>query len=256
MSESPSRSPISISVLIPAFNEEALIAETIGHVRQSFENVGHTLFEIIVCDNNSTDRTGEIARANGARVVFEPHNQISRARNAAALHAQHDWLIFLDADTLLPAELLCITIETMSRGEVCGGGAYVTFNLNNPGFGARALAHFWNTLSRVSRLAAGSYIFCRRTAWVETGGFSEKVYAGEELFFSHSLKRWGKRNGLGFRVLPSPVKTSARKLDWYSPWQIIRQMLPLAFPGAMQRRENCALWYSRPGGTAPERPRT
>jgi glycosyltransferase involved in cell wall biosynthesis len=254
MSESPSRTALSISVLIPAFNEEALIAETIEHVRQSFAQVGHGEFEIIVCDNNSTDRTGEIARANGARVVFEPHNQISRARNAAARHAQHDWLIFLDADTLLPAELLRSTIETISRGEVCGGGALVTFNRANAGFGTNAILHFWNAISRVTRLAAGSYIFCRRAAWIEIGGFSEKVYAGEELFFSHNLKRWGRQRGLGFLVLTIPVRTSARKLEWYSSWQLLRHMLPLAFPGAMQRRESCALWYSRPGKTASERP--
>jgi glycosyltransferase involved in cell wall biosynthesis len=253
MPESPSSIALSISVLIPAFNEEALIGETIESVQQSFAKAGHTAFEIIVCDNNSTDRTGEVACSKGARVVFEPHNQISRARNAAARHAQSDWLIFLDADTLLPAELLCSTIETMSGGEVCGGGALVAFNRTegiSPVFG---ILRFWNVLSRITQLAAGSYIFCRRTAWIETGGFSEKVYAGEELFFSSNLKRWGKRHGLGFRVLTSPVMTSPRKLEWYSPWQILRQMLPLAFPGAMQRRENCALWYSRPGESTSER---
>ena len=40
--------------------------------------------EVVVCDNNSTDRTAEIARAAGARVVFEPFNQIARARNTGA----------------------------------------------------------------------------------------------------------------------------------------------------------------------------
>ena len=94
----PANSAPSISVLIPAFNEEALIAKTIESVQKSFAEVGHERFEIIVCDNNSTDRTADVARAKGARVVFEPHNQIARARNTAARHAIHEWLIFLDAD--------------------------------------------------------------------------------------------------------------------------------------------------------------
>src|SRR4030095_5158372 len=119
MHPTPSNAALTISVLIPAFNEEALIARTIESVQQSFAEVGHTAFEIIVCDNNSTDRTAQVAQSKGARVVFEPHNQISRARNAAANHAQGEWLIFLDADTLLPAELLCSTIETMPGGERC-----------------------------------------------------------------------------------------------------------------------------------------
>ena len=55
--------------------------------------------ELIVCDNNSTDRTAEIARNAGARVVFEPVNQIARARNRGAAAATGDWLIFVDADS-------------------------------------------------------------------------------------------------------------------------------------------------------------
>ena len=52
-----------------------------------------------MCDNNSKDRTAEIARAAGARVVFEPVNQIARARNAGAAAATGIWLVFVDADS-------------------------------------------------------------------------------------------------------------------------------------------------------------
>ena len=55
--------------------------------------------ELIVCDNNSSDATPAIAAAAGARVVFEPVNQIGRARNAAAAAATGDWLVFVDADS-------------------------------------------------------------------------------------------------------------------------------------------------------------
>jgi glycosyltransferase involved in cell wall biosynthesis len=240
----------SISVLIPAFNEEALIAKTIDSVRQSFAHAGHTGFEIIVCDNNSTDRTAEVARSKDARVVFEPHNQISRARNAAARHAVNDWLIFIDADTVLPPELLRSTIDTIATGTIAAGGTTVAFDHADIGRGAAAIVSFWNGISRFGRLAAGSYIFCRREAWSDTGGFNEAVYAGEELFFSQKLKRWGKSRGLGFRILTIPVLTSARKLQWYSPWELLWRTFSLARPGAMMRRENCGLWYSRP----PENP--
>jgi glycosyltransferase involved in cell wall biosynthesis len=221
-------------------------------VQQSFAHVGHAAFEIIVCDNNSTDRTADVARSKGARVVFEPHNQISRARNAAARHAESDWLIFLDADTLMPAELLRCTIDTMATGAVCGGGTTVTFNLEKIGRAASALIRFWNCLSRFARLAAGSYIFCRREAWTETGGFNETVYAGEELFFSQKLKHWGKLHGLDFCIPTIPVLTSARKLQWYSPWELLWRTFSLAWPGAMKRRENCTLWYSRPASAESE----
>lgn len=243
----------AISVLIPAFNEEVLIAKTIESVQQSFAQLGHTAFEIIVCDNNSTDRTAEVVRSKNARVVFEPHNQISRARNTAARHAVNDWLIFLDADTVLPPELLRCTIDTIRAGEVCGGGAAVIFDRQNVGRAASAIVGFWNWISRTARLAAGSYVFCRQEAWRDTGGFNESVYAGEELFFSQKLKQWGKTRNLGFQILPIPVLTSARKLQWYGPWELLWRTFSLARPGAMMRRENCGLWYSRPASPTSER---
>ena len=74
---------MKISVIIPAFNEERLIVETLRQVKAAtaaFSRRGWET-ETIVCDNNSTDRTAELARAGGAAVVFEPVNQIARARN-------------------------------------------------------------------------------------------------------------------------------------------------------------------------------
>ena len=65
-----------ISVLIPAFNEQQFIAAVLESIRQSFATLPARTYEIIVCDNNSTDRTGAIATELGARVVREPHNQI------------------------------------------------------------------------------------------------------------------------------------------------------------------------------------
>src|SRR5436189_280616 len=86
-----------VSVLIPAYNEEAFLARVIESVHHSFAATPDHSYEIIVCDNASTDKTAEIAAAHGARVVFEPHNQIAKARNTAAKAARGTWLIFLDA---------------------------------------------------------------------------------------------------------------------------------------------------------------
>ncbi len=92
-------SSMKVSVVIPAFNEARLLGETLRHVQAAltvFTSRGWGV-EIIVCDNNSTDATAEIARAAGATVVFEPENQIARARNSGAAAATGDWLIFVDA---------------------------------------------------------------------------------------------------------------------------------------------------------------
>ncbi|HTG43177.1 MAG TPA: glycosyltransferase, partial [Verrucomicrobiae bacterium] len=84
---------MKITIAVPAFNEEKLLARSLAAIRQAchvFSTRGW-LSEIVVCDNNSTDKTAQIARASGAAVVFEPINQISRARNKAGFAAQGDW---------------------------------------------------------------------------------------------------------------------------------------------------------------------
>jgi glycosyltransferase involved in cell wall biosynthesis len=239
--------PPEISILIPAFNEESLIGEVIDSVRQSFAALAPRGYEIIVCDNNSTDRTAEIALGKGARVMPEPHNQIARARNTAAKAARGTWLIFLDADTFLSPALLKNTVAALESGQVCGGGSVLAFDSQSIGFFAGLLLKTWNPVSALLGLAAGSYLFCYREAWVETGGFDETVYAGEEIFFSRKLKRWARERGLKFKVLTAaPILTSARKMEWYGQWEIISTMLRMAWPGTINRREKCGLWYTRP----------
>ena len=219
-------------------------------MRSSFAQAGIESYEIIVCDNASTDATAELARAEGAQVVFEPHNQISRARNAAARSARGRWLIFLDADTLLMPGLLSETMARLEDGEVCAGGAVLQFGTAKLGLLAGALLGFWNWISTRLRLAAGSYIFCMRIAWEEVGGFDESVYAGEELLFSRRLDRWARARGQRFEVLTkTPVVTSARKFEWYGQWQLLWRIAKLARPGALYSRQRCALWYTRPSGS-------
>ncbi len=128
----------AISILIPAFNEERLIEGVIDSVRKSFAAIGFDRFEIVVCDNNSTDQTAAIATARGAKIVFEPHNQIARARNTAAAQARGNWFIFLDGDTYLNPGLLKATIEAFASGKVCGGGSTVSFDRTDLGFLNRA----------------------------------------------------------------------------------------------------------------------
>lgn len=202
--------------------------------------------EVIVVDNNSTDNTAAIARYYGAEVVFEPFNQISRARNAGARYSRGNFLIFLDADTLLSKELLQIALKRLSTRKCCGGGALVGLYDNIPPM-IRWGVHLWNGFSKTLGLAAGCFIYCLREGFRQIGGFSEKVYASEEFWFSKNLKAWGKKRGMDFEIINDPsVITSARKLQWFSPFELIFILLIGAFPFTVRYRSLCSFWYRRP----------
>ncbi len=81
---------IDLSIVIPAWNESKSLGETTRHINEALlaNGTGDFSWEIIVCDNASTDGTATIAQDAGARVVFEPERGIARARNAGAAIAQ------------------------------------------------------------------------------------------------------------------------------------------------------------------------
>jgi glycosyltransferase involved in cell wall biosynthesis len=242
---------VDYSIVIPAYNEEAFLPATLAAVNTAMAAMPAAHGEVIVVDNNSTDRTAEVAQSHGARVVFEPVNQISRARNAGAAVAAGRYLLFVDADTVVGADLLGAALAALDSGKVCGGGARVgTTEQADPG--ARFFLWLWNALSPRLGYAAGAFVYCRREAWEQVGGFSQDLYASEEITFSRLLRRWGRERGMSFRVLPQSIDTSMRKTRWYGPWRLAGKMLPLLFmPWRVRSRQHCGTWYDRPATRAP-----
>ena len=236
----------SCSIIIPAYNEAEWLPKTLSALDTALNDFREPV-EVIVVDNNSTDDTAEIARRYGAQVVFEPVNQISRARNTGARSASGNYLFFLDADTILPPELLrSAVIRLQGGGECCGGGARVALYEAAPRL-VRMGVRLWNQWSSTTRIAAGCFIFCLKKGFESVGGFSEQVYAGEEYWLSRRLRFWGNRNHMTFDIIQEPpVITSSRKFRWFPPIQMIAVLLMGAFPLSTRSRALCAFWYKRP----------
>lgn len=230
------------TLIIPAWNEQAFLPATLQSVTAAMSACSYT-GNLVVVDNNSTDKTADIARAAGATVVFEPINQIARARNRGASIAQHEALVFLDADTTLTEDLLQAGLDAIACNNKVGGG--VILAMDQPAQGAALwVLNFWNAISKRFRLAAGSFIYCRRDAFEAIGGFDTAVYAGEELLLTRQLKRWGKKHGYSFQVISDKkIITSARKLQWYSTKQLLWQFMLLLIPGALYSKRLCKTWY-------------
>lgn len=234
---------MKLSVIVPAYNEEKLLGDSLRAIREAmavFEDA-----ELIVCDNNSSDRTAEIARAAGAAVVFEPVNQIARARNTGAARASGDWLVFVDADSCPTPGLFRDAKEKMKSGTCVAGGSFISSE-NMPGVGARAAIGLWNSLSRSMRWAAGAFIFCEAAAFRELGGFDEKLFASEDIDLSRRLNRLARSTGRTIEVLERhPLLTSNRKLALYGWGHAFRFLLKTIATGkrTLRRKEDCDAWY-------------
>lgn len=232
---------MKLSIVVPAFNEEKLLAATLACIHRAARalTAGGWSYELIVCDNNSTDRTAQIARAAGAHVVFEPVNQISRARNAGARAASGEWLLFVDADCSPSPALFSEVMSEIRKDRCIAGGC--TVRLEGAPAAVRFWVMLWNALSRTARWAAGSFFFCEARVFREAGGFSEDLYAAEEIDLSRRLKRRGR-----LRILHRhPLVTSGRKARLYAPAEHFAFLLRFVLTGGrtVRSREGASIWY-------------
>ena len=236
-----------VSVVLPAFNEEKLPPAALAAVRDAaaaFTARGWE-WECVVCDNNSTDGTAAVARAGGATVVFEPVNQIGRARDAGARAATGEWLVFIDADSTPSAELFADIAERIASGRALGGGSTVELEPGTPRY-ARFVCGLWNLCSRLAGWAAGSCVWVEAEAFRAAGGFGTEYYAGEEVFLSRRLKTLARRSGRRFVILAQhPLRTSSRKLKLYTLTEAGRFFFRMLFTAgrAAKRPDACHLWY-------------
>lgn len=239
-----------ISLIIPAHNEAALIADTVGAAKAALDAWGE-VYEIVVVDDDSSDDTAAIASGCGARVVHAQLRHIAAVRNAGAAAAKGDRFVFLDADTLLPVDTLRAAMRAL-RGGAVGGGCGVAFGAGTPLAGV-AMAAVWNMLSRVWRWAAGSFVFVHRADFEAVGGFDERYYAAEEIVLSMALKRRGP-----FTILPHQVHTSERKMHSHTAtehlWLMVKTIATCG--AAIRRRDGLHIWYGdqRSGETGESSP--
>ena len=229
----------AVSIIIPAHNEEELLGATLQTLAASAAAVGEP-YEIIVVDDGSADRTAEVARDHGARVVAVNVRHIAAARNAGAREARGQLFVFVDADTLVPAAVFRQAIGAWRDGAV-GGGAMATFPEGTARWAVAMISGTCWFMRRV-RWAAGCFVFATRDAFERVRGFDERFYASEEIHFSRAIKKRGR-----FVILTDRVVTSARKADRFTLSQVAWQIVKLARPGSTKSRAGLEFWYGKRG---------
>ena len=213
-----------ISFVVPAHNEELWIGKCLASIRTSMQSLDEP-YEVIVVDDASTDLTLRIAEQMGVRTVRVEHRKISAVRNAGACAASGELLFFVDADTQVN-ELAVEAALAALRGGAVGGGCVFDFDGPTPLWG-RIILFFAVLAARLIRWAGGCFLFCTREAYSATGGFSERLYAGEDIAFVQALKKVGR-----FVVLKPKVLSSGRKLNVVGPLGVLGLMLTIAIRGS------------------------
>lgn len=132
-----------ITFIIPAHNEASIIGRTISTLYAA-GGATHEPYEIIVVDDSSTDTTAAVAAHYGAQVFLVKNRQVAATRNAGVAHAQGELLIFVDADTEVPATVVSAALEAVRSGAI-GGGAEARFDGPVPIYG-HVLAWMWRRL--------------------------------------------------------------------------------------------------------------
>lgn len=233
-----------VTFVIPAYNEAQELSLTLSCLHHAAACQADFRYDIVVCDNQSTDDTASIARSCHARVVHEPVQQIARARNTGAAAASCRWLIFLDADTRINRMLMASVLEKIRSGRYGLIGSLVEFDIEELDWFPLLVINTWNQVSLLSRCAAGSFIACPTSAFREIGGFHPDLFAGEEIDFSLRMLRWCRNHTVQAHIeAVAPVITSGRKIRGKSTWEMVKQ-LAILFPGALRSRTACDFWYN------------
>jgi glycosyltransferase involved in cell wall biosynthesis len=238
-----------ISVIIPAFNEEDYLGETLASLKRAALLLKRekTSAEIIVVDNDSSDSTADVARGFGAAVVKETRHNVAKVRNTGARFAQGEVLVFVDADTIVPDELLWRVVVLMAEPTSFGGA--VDTNYRPAKLASKIYLQVWRVIGRSAGMAQGATQFCRRDIFLALGGYDETLFMGEDVDFYWRLKRLAKRRHACVKFVEDmQVSPSTRRFDQWGLWRTLIWTNPLFILLFRRREEAWHEWYK-------ERPR-
>jgi len=235
---------MSFSVIVPACNEEDYLNKTLVSIEAARAFASEQQIEVVVVDNASTDGTAWVAAAAGAKIVTEPLRNVGRARNRGATSAVGEWLVFIDADTLVP-ERLFRRIADLLQDPRCIGGAADALHSSNR-IVVRLNLRFWRFIATMSGMAQGAAQFCRREAFEAAGGYDESLWMGEDVDFYWRLRKLAKRNHARVQfVRDICVYPSSRRFDRWPVWEILLRTNPLFILLFRRRRAAWKGWYDQ-----------
>jgi rSAM/selenodomain-associated transferase 2 len=226
---------LALTIIIPAFNESALLTRTLSNL-QAIRERG---VRVIVVDGGSADDSAACASPLADLVVTANKGRATQ-QNAGAAIATSEVLLFLHADTMLPPDVDTLITNALSVGNHVWGRFDIAFDVNTPML--RVVAWMMNARSRLTGIATGDQaIFVWRDAFNTVGQFAA-ICLMEDIVLSKKLKALSPPACLRARVT-----TSSRRWREQGVWQTIVLMWWLRFAymiGVSPLR--LAQWYQSP----------
>ncbi len=193
-----------LSIIIPTFNEDKYLLKLLDSIKkQSFKD-----YEIIVSDFNSRDRTKEIARKHGCKIV--EGGLPAAGRNNGAKKARGDLLLFIDADCMIKPAFFEHAIKEIKQNNLDAASCYATplsdGLLDNLWF---SLFNFWTWATQFFYANAAFALFCKKDLHQKIKGFNERITLSEDMDYANRAGKCGK-----FRILTSArIYTSVRRFE-------------------------------------------
>ena len=246
MSASVAQTEQTISVIIPARNEEQRIAPLLRQL------AGSKVREIIVVDAASTDRTAQVAARWGARVITSVPGRGPQL-NAGAVVATGSILLFVHADARLPDDFAPQVRQILSRPRVAGGAFHLRIDASGVSFRLIETLVAWRC--RIRQMPYGDQaIFVKADTFRRLGGFPDYP-AMEDFEFVRRLRRRGR-----IEIAPSPVLVSPRRWHTRGVWRttLLNQICVAAYylgvsPDWIAHRRNGRARDREPEHAVPER---
>ena len=224
-----------LSIIIPTLNEAGNIKETIIPLQKSKE------VEIVVVDGGSRDNTVELARSLGARVLLTDASKAVQM-NAGAAESVGDVLLFLHADTRLPADFDAKVMAAVNQNGFCAGA--FSLGIDAQVRGLRFIERVANWRSSFFLMPYGDQaLFVSRDLFNKIGGFPDFPIM-EDFELIRRLRRKGK-----ISILPESVRTSPRRylnFGILKTWFLNQIIIAAYFMGIAPER--LARWYRREKG--------
>ena len=195
-----------VTIIVPTYNEEENIDQCLQSIfNQNMEKIS----KVIIADNNSRDNTVEITKKYDVTTI--KGGSPATARNNGARHSQTKYLLFLDADTILPDNFFETALNAFNKKKLKVASFYI--KPDPVDFFNKILFYFYNKISFfIAQLSlpfittAGCCILVEKNIHDSVNGFCENMKVLEEYDYIKKIKKYGK-----FRVIPVYVFTSTRR---------------------------------------------